>query len=49
MGKQEYQKEKKYINDIICEIKNPSIGDIIINKKIEQIPQNIAPTENPGR
>ena len=33
------KKKRTYINDIIREIKNPSIGDIRINKKLEQIPR----------
>ena len=43
------KKTKTYIKDIISEIETPSLGDIRVNKKLEQIPQNIAPTENPGR
>ena len=42
-------KNKTYIRDIIDEIKNPSDEHIRQNKKLEVIPENIAPTQNPGK
>lgn len=42
-------KDKSYLTEIIEEIKQPSEGDIRENKKLEQIPQNIAPSKNPGK
>ena len=42
-------KNKTYIRDIINEIKNPSDEHIRQNKKLEVIPENIAPTQNPGK
>ena len=45
-------KEKKirtYVKSILNEIQYPSGTDIRENKKLEKIPKNIAPIENPGR
>lgn len=42
-------KNKTYIRDIIDEIKNPSDEHIRQNKKLEVIPENIAPSQNPGK
>ena len=43
------RKDKTYVIDILNEIKHPSEASIRENKKMEEIPQNIAPSENPGR
>ena len=40
---------RSYIDEIKQEIKSPSEENIRKNKKLENVPRNIAPKENPGK
>ena len=43
------KKDKSYIDEIKQEIKSPSEENIRKNKKLGNVPRNIAPKENPGK
>ena len=43
------KKDNSYIDEIKQEIKSPSEENIRKNKKLENVPRNIAPKENPGK